>query len=725
VDVLASMTNTGLFHAPPNATVPCSDPTYQPQNYLVSRSDLFLQDYYRNAGMGYAFGDGLPGITGLPPADFLYSIAPNPWTNDIVAARYAALDTSINNITTPPRAGGGLDHAGGRVQINAGNLNLGLTRMSGEGWIDIQGKHLVDSVGAVVDCQNLSFDLGSTNGSLIFTNLAPSTVNRFQGNVVAWSATWSNLLIVYNTSYRLNPADSLYDLPFSQTNAAQANLYVLVVDASQLGAPVPVKVVDLHLHATNIVNHVGGDIVIGDSVIVTNSFFVDGQSLTIQNRVELANGVQSWIWTNAPTLRYFTNNGSLTIPNSAHFGDDGPTNYLAFVNHGSISAWGQMINSHYFENDGALNTGVGCYVTISSGKFQNGQVNAGSDILFTANDLKFNQSSLQASGGALDFTVANSLADTGGGSGNYFTCDYGFNLWIKPQTGDLLGTTMRTVAPNIPYIGIYHFWAGTNCGPVNNGYSNNVALGQLVLAPQGSLVMDPPLFFFAGATGGGVTNGLYVDLLDLSALGADWNNIQQHLLQIDPSLVIYYAAAKLGFIPPPRVVGGPPQEPEEFLDGQFGGHLRWVKTFAGPNSSVAVVINGQTYEVNKALRFATTIDSNTNGIPNYADPNPFSTPPPFSAMLLTLKASLVSQAGQMSHQIETQTNQSSPSVLALSWLAVTNTVYNVQFTTNLPPANWQPLLAYTNNAPTNQIVTVFDTNAPTVASKRFYRLYCP
>ena len=43
VDVLASTTNSGLFQAPPNATVVCSDPTYQPQNYLVSRTDLQLQ----------------------------------------------------------------------------------------------------------------------------------------------------------------------------------------------------------------------------------------------------------------------------------------------------------------------------------------------------------------------------------------------------------------------------------------------------------------------------------------------------------------------------------------------------------------------------------------------------------------------------------------------------------------------------------------------------------
>jgi hypothetical protein len=43
----------------------------------------------------------------------------------------------------------------------------------------------------------------------------------------------------------------------------------------------------------------------------------------------------------------------------------------------------------------------------------------------------------------------------------------------------------------------------------------------------------------------------------------------------------------------------------------------------------------------------------------------------------------------------------------------------------LAPANWQPLFAYTNNVPINQMVTVFDTNAPTTAAKRFYRVYSP
>ena len=99
----------------------------------------------------------------------------------------------------------------------------------------------------------------------------------------------------------------------------------------------------------------------------------------------------------------------------------------------------------------------------------------------------------------------------------------------------------------------------------------------------------PPLFFFAGLGGG---NALYVDVLDLSNL-LDYQNE----LQINPDLVIYFAAAKLAFTPP--FTNGVPQQTEEYLDGQFEGRLRWVRDFAGPNSSIAVVSNGVSILVNR------------------------------------------------------------------------------------------------------------------------------
>lgn len=139
------------------------------------------------------------------------------------------------------------------------------------------------------------------------------------------------------------------------------------------------------------------------------------------------------------------------------------------------------------------------------------------------------------------------------------------------------------------------------------------------------------------------------------------------------------------------------------MDGQFGGRLRWVRDFAGPNSSTPVLINGQTVMVNSALRNSLLIDSNTNGIPNFNDPYPFSAS-------VTLTASLVG------------TNQPAPRAVAISWMAAPKTVYRVEFAGNPALNNWQPLLTYTNSALTNKWVSISDTNPPAGNAPRFYRV---
>jgi hypothetical protein len=180
-------------------------------------------------------------------------------------------------------------------------------------------------------------------------------------------------------------------------------------------------------------------------------------------------------------------------------------------------------------------------------------------------------------------------------------------------------------------------------------------------------------------------------------LGAGYTND----LQIDPNLIIYYAAAKVGFTPPKS--NGISQLPEEYLNGQFGGRLRWVSDFAGPNSSTDVVINGQTVKVNTALRNSQIIDSNGNGIPNYFDSNPFD-------VSLLLSGSLV------------PANQTTGKAFLISWVAKPNIAYQVEFTTNSQLAVWQPLAKYTNHAATNITVSIWDTNVPTGGVQRLYRV---
>jgi hypothetical protein len=466
-----------------------------------------------------------------------------------------------------------------------------------------------------------------------------------------------------------------------------------MVDATGLGAfDLPVSVFGFTSHSTNAV--------ISDNMSIVESLLVDGKSLTLDGNVTIPGIVpvvnpilgfpppgtplQDWRGTNAPTLLFLTNHGIFSIANEAHFGDDRAAPYSAFVNTGTVSAASINLNSAYFENRGTLSTAGQLLMQFGSGLLQNGGSTSGGDSQFLAGSLKFSQYQMIVNGG-LYLRATNALYDAGGASGNVFTMHNGFNLQSKPPTGDLLGTTFQTIAPAVPSVEIDHTWAGLDRGVSAAGYSNNTALGELAVSSQS---VDP-FFYFSGT---GAQNGLYVDLLDLSALGTNYLN----QMAIDPSLTIYYAAATLGFIPPKT--NGVPQQPEEYLDGQFGGHLRWVRDFAGPNSSVAVISNGVSILVNRALRNSLIIDSDGDGIANGADFYPFNSTP--------IAKLAVAQPPPTAH---------------LSWNAIAHKVYWVQAATNTISPNWQTIMYYTNNASTNGPVTV-QFPLPPGSLRQYYRV---
>lgn len=665
VDTLASETNLNLL------LNSLTFSTYRPANYLVLRSapDVFLSGFT---------GDG------VPTNGFFYS---PDFTNTVVNGPYAAYSASIDNVVSeqPAVVGSSVTNLPGRIRINANSLDLTRTRLRGEGEIMIQASHIVGSSNAVVDCPNLSYNVGATNGNLNILNLAKPSVARLRGNIYAWSGLWTNAAFVAHDSYLVNTNTGI-SIYAPRTNIARYVFHVLILDGRALETQMPVTVYDMITHSTNIV--------ISDNMTVAQSFLVDGLSFTLNGSVTLANGLQNWTAATAPKLLYFTNNGSLYIPNEAHFGDDTPTPYAAFVNNGVIYDYygGQTINSSNVLITGynvSGNNYLSAALTLIANTCQvvGGQLYSGGDTVFNTDTLQLSNYAVNSAGGTVYFNVTKSLSDDNGGSVNLIQCQNGFQLSSKPQTGDLLETTFDTLAP--VYESVAHVWAGVDRGPTAAGFSDNAAIGRLVLEAGGNGSWDQePEFVFSGA---GVSNALYVDYLDLSYL-TNYDFLDGFLVTIDPNLVIYYADS---------TVGGD-------LDGKFGGHLRWVPSFAGPSSSVDVVINGKTVKVNRALRYSKTIDSDGDGIANYYDSTPFG----------SLTAFLVNSNGSSPKVATSQ----SAKTLGLSWPAFPDTIYQVEFTTNLPAVNWQLLLKYTNNVSTNRFVTIYDTNTPADATRRFYRL---
>lgn len=628
--------------------------TQRPAGYLLSR---------RTQGMG------APGNAELTP-DFFYN---QDYETNLVSGSYAAYSGEIDNIIIrPPNIPAGTaTNLTGRAEIHAANLNLSRARLRGEGLLSIQATHLVDSAKAAVDTENLSLDLGSTNGLLRIKDLTKTETHRVRGPILAWSGVWSNSFSMLVTNYNVTTNGAEVELI---TNTVNVLFHTLIYDMSRLTTTVPVAVQQFSGTATNIV--------MDDQANVTLTYKLDGQSFTLNGGMNLTGAVSDWRTTNAPSLRYFTNNGSLVMPGEAHFGDDAPQSYLTLVNNGLVQSAGQNIASSYVEL-GGTNTSLSSFVVQAiDARVGNGRINAGNDIEFAANTLKLNQAILQTPT-RLVLNVTNALQDNGINSSNLFVLGDGMFVVQKPASGDLLGTTIQSKANN--FSRVTHSWPGEDRGDTVAGFTNNLALGVLTLMPNGPVTA----FEFVG-TGG--QKALYVDLLDLSQV-ADW----EEQLIIKPGITIYYAALKLSFTPPVGFT------PEEYLDNKFGGRLRWVPQFAGPNSSVDVLINGnQTIRVNQARRYSQILDDDGDGIPNYFDFDPF--------------------GGVQIVGIETVV---APSGVRIAWQAAAGTTYHVEYRTSLT-SPWQQLLTTTFDSPVNGVCSVVDTNAVGGNVMRFYRvLYNP
>lgn len=632
VDAFATQTNAtyltnfaGQYTQPDNYTVYVgSYPLYRYlTNNTVYTNTLLPADTVTNsvyAAYSISVGSTSTGYTPpLYPGFFYYDVNP-------------ALTDPTNNI--------------GRIEINADRLDLTATRMRADGMVTITTSNLVSTAGATIDSPYVRMDLSAPN-TLVVSNLVVDTVKRVSGSISVYSVLWTN---------------SVMDA--TGTNSISTKYHIMLVDHTFQGSQ-QVGVYDLLTHAPNVV--------LADNLLVMKRLLVDADGLRIDKQIS-GPGLTDLNASILPRLNNFTNLGSVSVAEMVQLGSDREQPYSSVVNSGTISASGIEVATHSIENSGTLTASYGdVQIVTDVGKLDDGQISASGAIRLTAQDLKVRNCTLTAN--QIQVQVSSRLSDGGEGANSVWSCANGFALLTKPPTGDLLGTQIISTAPK--FVRVSHTWAGENRGAIAAGYSNNAAIGHLVLNGNTS-----SLFAFNGA---GANNALYVDYLDLQNTAT---NVAASL-EIDAKMVVYFAAANL---------------PVEQLDGQCGGRLRWVARYAGLNSSTNVLLRtGQTITVSQALRSSSVLDSDADGVVNALDVFPFDGPVFVGTQI---------------------TNQPSKTVL-LSWKAAAQTVYRVDYTTNLTAINWQFLLNYTNSATTNRMVTVKD-GVSSGTTKRFYRVqYSP
>ena len=322
---------------------------------------------------------------------------------------------------------------------------------------------------------------------------------------------------------------------------------------------------------------------------------------------------------------------------------------------------------------------------------------AGGDISITAGSLLASNVVLQA-GRGLILQATNLLTDGGGATnGNIWsvgstngTGGNGLALMIKPLAGDLLGTTITNYVPG-PNKQVNNTWAGQDRGSSTSGYTNNAAVGRLILDALG----PQSIFNFTGA---GASNAMYVDYLELRDQATNRDGSGNFTaLNINPNMVIYFASA---FMNGQSVV--------DKMNHKNGDRLRWIPAYVGHFSSIDVVYpDGTTNTMNISLVQSTTLDSDGDGIANAFDPTPL-----FVSSQLDFTSGGTTNIGGIPnvviswHSIPGATNTVlyDPSISGPFVLVLTNFVSP----SLVPPAGGWPI--------TN---TVFD---PVTGSSRYYRV---
>lgn len=601
----------------------------------------------------------------------------------------------------------------GRIEIAANTLDLTQARLRAENGIFIRATNLVGNEQAFLDAPFVSFDVGTTNHTLVISNMLVPTVNRVSADFNSWSGSWS----------------------VQATNGATIETlsYNVLVLGACVTAESPTIVHRFHLSGTNLV--------IADDLAINASLVLKGKALTIADgaNLNLPRGANI-AFTNLPGVVSFTNFGSLNVPNGAYFGifEEGyvqkpqtraqrlskkpqPPRLVTYdnvINHGTIAAASTKARANRVESSGTLLEpafilGSNGTVSLNGGTLvlSNTVVRAQAELRLTAGNLLAAHSDLSAGSlnglfgsflpGALIIDATNSLTDGGVDANNVWRVTGGVRMTRRPTApGNLLGTRLESRSGT--FVQNVHTWAGQNRGATEAGYSNNLALGRLVL--DGVLLNR---FRFRSTT---VSNALYVDYLELRTNGVANSRAADYTgsFAIDPDFTIYFADSNLDPIA---------------LSGLGGGRIKWVSSYAGAQSGTNLLYpNGITYTFNAALVRSLDFDSDGDNVLNGLDCTPIPVPgvDTFGQLCpapAPFAASSAKALGGAEFNLQIALAPGGGDVV-LKWDAPAHSANTVEFTESLAGATWQTLTNFING-PADQPVTVRDAAG---APARVYRV---
>ncbi len=646
------------------------------------------------------FGEiGQPGLPFVDP-DVFDSPA---YSNRIVTNQYAVYAAEVQSVASrlPALPDVGVTNLPGRVEIRATDLKLDNTRIRAEGLISINATNLTGGGGSVLDVPRINMNFTSTRDVLNLKDMTPDSVERFGGFLQIYSGIWTN---VYS--------EVVGGGTNAVTNIIEVRFQLTAINAQDMHTREAVVAHELKLSSP-------GSVIYEDNLAVTNLVQISAPNLTLAegSRLSLGKGV-GFSYTNIVNVSNFTNNGTLAMNELAELRKSSTSGYDTFVNHGDIMAFGTEITAGYFENSGDIissnsytfslttTTGQGtlfstdCFgeplftpvseqtegaitINAATAKIDGGNFVTLGDVQLNGNVFKVNAHRANA-GGRMVFNVTDILTDTGEQANNVWTVNNGFAMGARPL-GDLLGTELRTLGAKLAFID--HVWSAEDRGATIAGFTDNIALGRLVIRGDTGSKFE----FLPGLDG----SALYVDVLQIDGLQA--SSLRELTNRVQLGMNIYYGNIEStnGTFTAERLNGilGP-SAPFNFI---------WVPEWAGPNSGVDVPLteNGPVKRFNRALRESANIDSDGDGLPNRYDPFPF---PPEAFGITGITLNSVAQA------------------VSFGFTAQSAGTYVIEYTTDLAGGKWQPLTSLVQKNASGGVMS-FTDQLRAGDPQRYYRVH--
>jgi len=684
--------------------------SFRPRSYALTKSSLvdFEFDFFSvssNAIQQFDtfFPAGL-NFTNQSTTNYRYSSygvkIGRPSTNALeVLTNSSSANLSISDATNLP----------GRVEIFGDNVNLRLARLQAENTIIVTTTNLQNSEGARFEAPNLVFNVARENDTIVLTNFVPQSVEGFHGFMQAYSTIWTN------TSIRPNQPNVQYVYQ------------VTVVDASILGQEASVSIPTLNVRSTNIV--------VQNKLNAARSFLFDAPGLTFDTGTELrldAATIPNLLPTNFPRLVNFTNRGIITVPGLADVVGGVGSSLSNYINDGILLSSILNVKAANFESAGTnaafnfssdqvpatfplLSLESGGPLTIDAaavklqanvGAGQRGRQVAVGDITIRGNSLKIIGQDIMTPARFV-MNVTNLVSDGGGVGSNSIVVGSGFSMLQKPTLGDILGTSLESVIPR-DFV-VDHFWTAENRGKSVTGYTNNMALGKLIINTTNSLGQPYLVRFF----GTGTDNAMYVDLLDFR--GSITNEDLGFHLDIADNLTIYFANASPSV---EHVLAAVTNSSNTNLRQR----LQWVSDFTGPNSSQIfsfIDSRGNVVQtvVNSAKFNSQILDSDGDGVVNSAE-DELNSGTPFDGVLMRNNVSLTTNF------FTNVTATTAVASASITWRAAAETLYSIE-ATDVITNQFSQITNLLNTNLSNGDITFTDT-LPSNTTMRFYRIgYTP